>query len=398
MIVVKNVFKEFKLYKKPSDRLKEILFNKKYHTTYTATNDISFVVNDGETLGIIGQNGAGKSTLMKLLMGVIVPDSGEIHTSGKITGLLELGTGFNPNMSGYDNIFMNGMLIGMLKDEIEAKLENIISFSELGDFIYEPLKIYSSGMKMRLAFSIAIHAEPKCFLIDEALSVGDAHFQQKCMKKIQEFKNNGGSIVFVSHDMNAVKVLCDKAILLDKGIVIDYGMPEDIVNKYNFMLAQKDSNNGDIKYNSMNSYGNLNIEIMSLKIKGHTSKTNLISSGEYVDIEIYIHSKIDIQNVTVGIHIRDKYGQDMFGTNTYYQNINVSLSQNKTYICTYSMQLNLGVGKYTIGGAIHSEDWHTENCYHWIDNIEKFEITKGQGNFFIGLCRLYPDISVVEAQ
>ena len=221
MIHVENVSKRFKLYKSPADRLKEIIFRRTYHKDFQSLNDVSLHVNDGETLGIIGPNGAGKSTLLKVLSGIIIPDSGTVNISGKVTGLLELGTGFNPEMTGRQNIYMNGLLIGMTKEEIDQRIQNIIDFTELGSFIENQIKTYSSGMVMRLAFAVAYHAEPSCFLVDEALSVGDAHFQQKCMKAIKEFKEKGGSIIFVSHDLNAVKMLCDKAILLSKGKTLD---------------------------------------------------------------------------------------------------------------------------------------------------------------------------------
>jgi lipopolysaccharide transport system ATP-binding protein len=213
MISVKNISKTFKLYQAPSDRLKEILLRRCYHKNFQAVNNVSFEVQEGETLGIVGENGAGKSTILKLLTGILIPDTGSVHVSGKITGLLELGTGHNATY------------LGLSRSEIDKKLDTIIGFTELGEFIHEPIKTYSSGMVMRLAFSVAIHAEPRAFVVDEALSVGDAYFQQKCMKKIKDFKDNGGSIVFVSHDMNAVKVLCDQAILLEHGSVVEQGEP-----------------------------------------------------------------------------------------------------------------------------------------------------------------------------
>lgn len=239
MIAVDQISKRFKLYRAPSDRLKEILFRRSFHKDFHAVSDVSFTVNAGETLGIIGENGAGKSTLLKLLTGVLIPDTGQIHINGKITGLLELGTGFNPEFSGIDNIIHNATYLGLSRREINGRLDRIVEFTELGDFIHEPIKTYSSGMVMRLAFSTAIHADPTAFVVDEALSVGDAYFQQKCMEKIREFKANGGSIVFVSHDMNAVKVLCDKALLLDHGRVAEEGQPENVINAYNFLIASR---------------------------------------------------------------------------------------------------------------------------------------------------------------
>lgn len=232
MIKVEGISKRFKLYRSPADRLKEIIFQKKYHKDFVALDNISFEVGSGQILGIIGQNGAGKSTLLKILSGIVIPDTGSIRIDGKVTGLLEFGTGFNTEMTGLENIYLNGTLIGMTKDEIDQKKQVIIDFSELGEFISEPIKTYSSGMTMRLAFSIAIHADPTCFLVDEALAVGDAYFQHKCMRKIQEFRTNGGSIIFVSHDTNAVITLCDYALLLEHGKMISYGIPRSIVDLY----------------------------------------------------------------------------------------------------------------------------------------------------------------------
>ncbi len=239
VIRVSGITKRFKLYHSPKDRLKEILFRKQYHRDFTALDNVSFEVGEGETLGIIGQNGAGKSTLLKILSGVVIPDGGTIEVDGKVTGLLELGTGFNPELTGVENIYMNGTFLGMSRDELDRKKQSIIDFTELGDFVYDPIKTYSSGMLMRLAFSIAIHAEPKCFLVDEALSVGDAYFQQKCMRRIQEFRAAGGSIIFVSHDTNAVKTLCDYAIMLESGKIAMAGKPKEVVDFYQGLLLKK---------------------------------------------------------------------------------------------------------------------------------------------------------------
>src|SRR6056297_3437905 len=204
MIHVNSICKNFYLYQKPVDRLKEIFLKRCFHREHHALKEVSFEVKQGETFGIIGENGSGKSTLLKIITGILLPDSGHFHVDGRITGLLELGTGFNHEFSGLENIYMNATYIGMEKQDIHKKLDAIIAFTELGEFIHEPIKTYSSGMLMRLAFSIAYHADPACFVVDEALSVGDAHFQQKCIKTLKDFKNSGGSIVFVSHDLNSV--------------------------------------------------------------------------------------------------------------------------------------------------------------------------------------------------
>ena len=238
VLEVKNVSKLYKIYKSNTDRLKEIFTKKSYHKEFIANNNISFDLFEGETLGIIGVNGAGKSTILKIIAGVIEPTAGEVIRHGRITALLELGTGFHHQMSGYDNIYLNGTLIGMSKKEISEKIDKIIDFSELGDYIHEPIMTYSSGMSMRLAFSIAIFSEPKILIVDEALSVGDAHFQAKCTKALRDRKKENMSIIYVSHDLNSLKLLCDRVILLNHGELVDDGNPEDIINQYNFLISK----------------------------------------------------------------------------------------------------------------------------------------------------------------
>jgi homopolymeric O-antigen transport system ATP-binding protein len=392
-----SLSKTFKLYRSPADRLKEIVTRKKHHVDFHALNDISFTVEDGATLGIVGQNGAGKSTLLKILTGILMPDSGEIVINGKITGLLELGTGFNYEMTGIENLYMNGILLGMSREEIDQKRQAIVEFSELGNFVYEQLKTYSSGMTMRLAFSIAIHADPKCFVVDEALSVGDAHFQQKCMNRIREFRQAGGSIIFVSHDMNAIKVLCDKAILLNRGTVVEEGHPEDIVNHYNFLISKMNDSDEKMKLvtdNERQSYGTFEAKIMRATIKGERSGSNVIGSGEYAVITLEIESVQDLPAVTAGIMIRDKYGQDIYGTNTYHHEIDIALQRGRIVSCSFRLRLDIGPGKYTLTTALHPRDSHVDECYHWADSILSFEVAGNAGGSFVGMCKLYPDIKV----
>ena len=306
MIRVHNLTKIFKLYNSPADRLKEIVLGRKYYRKFTALQDISFTVAAGETLGIIGQNGAGKSTLLKLLMGILIPDNGEIAIDGKISGLLELTIGFNPEFTGIQNIYMNGTLRGMSKQEIDAKREKIVAFSELEDFINEPIKTYSSGMVMRLAFATAIHDDPQAFVVDEALSVGDAYFQQKCTRKIMEFKEKGVSIIFVSHDLNSVKLLSDKALLLDHGQIVDEGEPDKVISTYNYLLAKKTEGvelrlataSGKLK-----SYGNFKAEIAAVKMLNKSGQDcEVFISGEKCIIQLFLKAQEDISR-NYGGHI-----------------------------------------------------------------------------------------------
>ena len=399
ILEVKNITKVYKVYKSNFDRLKELFFNKSYHKEYISNDSISFDLYEGETLGIIGVNGAGKSTILKQIAGVITPSSGEILRHGRVTALLELGTGFNFELTGYENIYLNGTLIGMTNKEIDSKIKDIIEFSELGEYIYESIKTYSSGMTMRLAFSIAIFSEPQVLIVDEALSVGDAHFSAKCTRALKQRKEQKMSIIYVSHDLNSLKLLCDRVILLNQGKVIDEGNPEDVINHYNFLIAKLNDGNKDIKISKeTNSFGNFDIEIKNISICKDGLSLNNFITGDKVDIKIEIFSKIDIEDLTIGIHIRDKFSQDIYGTNTFYQNKKVTLKENNSYICIYSFDLNIGIGKYSLGAALHTSDWHTELCYHWYDNAVSFDISGTRENLFIGLCRLVPEIVILKKE
>ena len=233
-ISISSLSKVYPLYNSPRDRLKEALhpMRKKYHHDFYALNDISFEVEKGETMGIIGQNGSGKSTLLKILSNVLTPTSGNVIVNGKVSSLLELGTGFNPELTGIENVYFNGTLLGFTRAEMDAKLDKILTFADIGEFVRQPVKNYSSGMYVRLAFAVAIHTDPDVLIVDEALSVGDVFFQQKCFNFIRELQNKGTTFVFVSHDTTAVQNVCDRAILLRNGHIAYYGYPEEAVSRY----------------------------------------------------------------------------------------------------------------------------------------------------------------------
>ena len=394
ILEVKNITKIYKIYKSNLDRLKELFLKKPYHKEFTSNKNISFELIEGETLGIIGVNGAGKSTILKIIAGVVEATSGEILRHGRVTALLELGTGFNPEMSGYDNIFLNGTLIGMTHKECAEKADEIIAFSELGDYIYEPILTYSTGMSMRLAFSIAIYSEPQVLIVDEALSVGDAHFAAKCTKALRERKERNMSIIYVSHDLNSMKLLCDRVILLNHGEIVKEGDPEDVINDYNFLISKLNDHEEKITIKDWetSSYGTFDIEITKVSIKGNDSNSNVISSGEHSNIKVEINSNTDLSDMTVGIMIRDKFGQDIFGTNTFHHKLNINFEQSKKYICNFSMPLNIGTGKYSITAAVHSNDTHLDNCSHWLDYASDFEVAGIVGAQFIGISRLEPEV------
>jgi len=394
VLEVKNITKIYKVYKSNLDRLKEIFIDKKYHKDFKVNDNISFDLYRGETLGIIGANGAGKSTILKILARVIEPTLGEVKRHGKVTALLELGTGFNAENTGHNNIYLNGTLIGMTKEEITSKIDQIIAFSELGEYIYEPMKSYSSGMKMRLAFSIAIFSDPQILIVDEALSVGDAHFSAKCTNALRERKKQNMSIIYVSHDLNSLKILCDRAILLSHGNIIEHGSPESVINTYNFLISKQ--NNTDTLITKADednsSFGTFDVEIKNVTIKGKSSNTNTISSGENSTIEIEFKANKDIDNVNIGILIKDQFGQDIYGTTTKNYGLEFSVKKNRSYKIKFDLDLNIGIGKYSISTALTIGENHLNNCLHWMDFSQDFEILDTKDQQFIGLCRLKPTI------
>ncbi|ASP37511.1 ABC transporter ATP-binding protein [Bacterioplanes sanyensis] len=398
MFQIADLHKGFRLYQKPSDRLKEILLRRPYHRRYEALQGISFALPKGQTLGIIGQNGAGKSTLLKILSGVLLPDSGQVHMQGRVTGLLELGTGFDGALSGRANILNNGLLIGMSADEIRRQEAEIIEFAELGRFIDEPLRTYSSGMMMRLGFAIAIHANPACFLVDEALSVGDGHFQQKCMKRIREFRDQGGSIIFVSHDLNAIKQICDRALVLDDGHIVFDGDTEGAVNTYNRIMARLDGDAEDLaEQGQRHEFGTREAEILDACILGESGPAKSLATGEQARIQVTLKGHEPTQALSLGFMIRDRFGQDIYGTNSHYLKHEFELLPGQQRKLEFALPMNLAVGKYTVTLALHSEQHHLEHCYHWIDNYIGFEIAGSRVPPFAGVVALTTKLHTIDS-
>ena len=241
-IEIRNLSKMYKLYNRPLDRLKDSLglSRKKLYKEHYALKDVSFDIGEGECVGIIGTNGSGKSTILKIITGVLAPTAGTVTVNGRISALLELGAGFNPEYSGMENIFLNGTMLGFSEEEINARLDEILSFADIGDFIHQPVKTYSSGMFVRLAFAVAINIDPEILVVDEALSVGDVFFQAKCYHKFEEFKKQGKTILFVSHDLGSISKYCDRVILLNQGVMLDEGTPKAMVDMYKQLLVHQD--------------------------------------------------------------------------------------------------------------------------------------------------------------
>ncbi|MCV6589594.1 MAG: ABC transporter ATP-binding protein [Marinobacterium sp.] len=390
---VVGLTKSFRIYDRPVDRLKALLTGRCYHREYRALDDVSFTLQPGETLGVLGRNGAGKSTLLKMLNRVTLPDQGRIHCDGRITALLELGTGFDPALSGRQNIVNNGLMIGMSKMEIVAVQAQIIEFCELGEHLDQPLRGYSSGMVVRLAFAIAIHSGAHCFLIDEALSVGDGHFQQKCIAKIREFQAAGGAIVFVSHDLNAVKMICDRVLVLHDGRVIHNGAPDDGVNLYNQLMAAQACELPASSHNQK-GFGSGEARILSAQVTDTHQPRQQFSAGEVACFRFQLQAEQVLEDLTLGIMIRDRFGQDIFGTNSCLLGYPLALRAVQPLQVEMTLPLELAPGKYTLTAALHAGDNHADQCYHWCDNLLQFEVAGIHGPVFAGVCRLPVELSV----
>ena len=356
-IAVNNITKAYKLYDKPTDRLKESLglSKKKRYREILALNDVSFDVKKGECVGIIGTNGSGKSTILKIITGVLAPTMGTVTVRGRISALLELGAGFNMEYTGMENIYVNGTVMGFSREEIDARLDDIVSFADIGEFINQPVKTYSSGMFVRLAFAVAINIDPEILIVDEALSVGDAFFQVKCYHKFEEFKKQGKTILFVSHDLGSVNKYCDRVVLLNKGKKLAEGNPKDMIDLYKKVMAGQEEpelepapvsdapaseeavvehteqqlwpeTNGQHWHDVMeqnpnySSYGNGAATILDYcVIDQNHNITNVLSSGEYYTVRMKVQFHRKLSEPLFALTIRDKQGTDICGTNTMYE-------------------------------------------------------------------------------
>ena len=369
-IQVEHLSKMYKLYNKPSDRLKEALGMKVKVREHFALNDVNFQVSRGETVGIIGTNGSGKSTVLKIITGVVSPTKGEVKVDGRISALLELGAGFNGEYSGLENVYLNGTMIGFSKEEIDSKLDDILSFADIGDFIYQPVKTYSSGMFVRLAFAVAINIDPDILIVDEALSVGDVFFQAKCYRKFEEFKQKGKTIVFVSHDLNRISRYCDRVILLNKGNILDEGDPKKIVDLYKKILVQRDEVPEELEQDEVEEsiqtgtefqrpfprnpevleYGDKEAEIVDFTLEdAHGIATNTIQKMEKFTIKMKVHFKEDIDEVIYAFTIKDMRGTEITGTNTMFEKIPVEpQKKGNTQIITFRQTMNLQGGEYLL--------------------------------------------------
>ncbi|SLM61831.1 MULTISPECIES: ABC transporter ATP-binding protein [Dickeya] len=414
-IKVENLNKCYEIYDRPLDRLKQFIFppmiryltgkDKKYHKDFWALRDISFEIKKGETIGLIGRNGCGKSTLLQLICGTLSQTSGSVKTNGRIAALLELGSGFNPEFSGRENVYMNASVLGLKKTEIEQRFDDIVAFADIGEFIDQPVKNYSSGMVVRLAFAVIAHVDADILIIDEALAVGDAFFIQKCMRFLRSFMEKG-TVLFVSHDTAAVINLCNKAIYIDKGEIVSIGSPKEITAKYLASLYEEEQ---DINYSAdelsdekeitesdyrdfresivnsstlrndieifkfsyeADSFGSGGAKINSVRLLDSDGvPLSWIVGGENVILEVRCIAKEHIFQPIIGFDFKDRLGQVIFGDNTYikYRHIPSEIKAGQTVVAKFHFRLPmLPTGDYTINAAIADGTQEKHVQLHWV--------------------------------
>jgi lipopolysaccharide transport system ATP-binding protein len=401
-ISVKHVGKAYKTYSSAWSRFREWLtpFGRSRHTTTWVLNDISFEVERGQALGIVGMNGAGKSTLLKMIAGTLQASTGEIQVRGNIAALLELGIGFHPNFTGRQNAIMAGQLLGYSTAQLEALMPEIEAFAEIGAYLDQPVRIYSSGMQVRLAFSVATAIRPDVLIIDEALSVGDVYFQHKSFNRIREFREQGTTLIFVTHDKGVIQAICDRAILLDQGQLILEDKPDVVMDYYNAMLANRQGHAIDqvqgVDGEKITVSGNKLAVVEKIALLDQLGQAKeVIEVGELVRLQITVVANESLPQLVLGYLIKDRLGQAVFGTNTFHLGQSAQ-DVKKGAVLSYDFEFyaNLGVGSYSITVALHDADTHINNNYFWRDRALLFEVINTQKAHFDGVTWLHPSVQL----
>ena len=391
-IVVSNLGKAYKKYNSPWDRLAEWTDprNKVRHDLEWILKDINFQVMPGEAVGIIGINGAGKSTLLKIIAGTVAPTMGTTNISGRLAALLELGMGFHPDFSGKQNVLLSGQLLGYSAEELIDIMPQIVSFADIGDYIDRPIRFYSSGMQMRLAFSIATAFRPDILIVDEALSVGDAAFQHKCFERIRKFREQGTTLLIVSHDKQAIQSICDRALLINAGRLELEGSTESVMDYYNALIAdplpgqivQRNSADGKVQTVSGSKEASVkNISLLDL----NGNMLEVINTVAQVLLRIDVEVEEFLNALVVGFAIKDRFGQVVFGTNTHFTGqVIKNVKPGQQVRCDIKFSANLGPGSYSIQTALVNSYNHLDKNYEWRDLAMVFEVVNNSHALFAG--------------
>jgi len=387
---VESISKQYRIYNRPSDRLKETVTRGRWkvHREFWALKDISFEIEAGTTTGIIGPNGSGKSTLLQIITGTLEPTHGRVWLEGRVSALLELGAGFNAEFTGIENIFMNASLLSLSKAETEALLPEIASFAEIGDFIYQPLKTYSSGMYIRLAFAVAIAVSPQILIIDEALAVGDAVFQHRCTRRIKEMQENGTTILFVSHDPGAIRALCSRAILLNQGRMEADGPPAEVLARYQKVIMAQEAAYAQAELVREKPqptaeeidaplftyrHGNGSAEILKVELLNESHEpVAIVESGQLVQLRMQVVFHDELLDPVYGFIIRNRHGIHLYGTNTRVQGIRGAFGKPGARMeTTFSFNCWLAPDLYSISIAVHSPE---AVSFDWLDGALFFRV------------------------
>lgn len=421
-IEVKNVNKVYKLYDRLRDRMKEAFgIGKKVYKLHYALNDVSLNIYRGETVGIIGTNGSGKSTILKIITGVLNPTSGEVHVNGRISALLELGAGFNQEYNGIENIYLNGTMMGFSEKEIDAKLPAILEFADIGDYVYQPVKTYSSGMFVRLAFAVAINIEPEILIVDEALSVGDVFFQAKCYHKFEEFKEMGKTIVFVSHDLNSISKYCDRVFLLNQGNLLGEGSPKEMIDAYKRVLVgqyevpaaseqSEDAQAGEpdkaakrggaeLGYNpDAQEYGNMQAQIIEYRL---TDDRGLPTMAVLKGSEFTMHMRVKFtEHVPAPIFafsIKNVQGTEITGTNSMIEKAFLDSGEpGQVKDITFKQRMTLQGGEYLISLGVTGYRGDTFEVYHRLYDVINITVVSDKNT--VGFYDMESEVLVKDAE
>ncbi|MYM68827.1 ATP-binding cassette domain-containing protein [Pseudoduganella sp. FT55W] len=401
-ITVTKLGKAYKQYPTRWARLAEWLlpFSGQQHKLKWILQDIEFRVAPGEAVGLIGVNGAGKSTLLKLITGTTQPTTGSVYMEGRVAALLELGMGFHPDFTGRQNVIMAGQLLGLRVDEIHALMPEIEAFAEIGDYIDQPVRVYSSGMQMRLAFSVATARRPDILIVDEALSVGDTYFQHKSFERIRQYRAAGTTLLLVSHDKQAIQSVCDRAILLDAGRLSRQGPPEEIMDYYNAMIAERENATvrveelDDGKKQTTSGTGEATVSSIAL-LDESGAPVEVVDVGAEVTLQVTVTARAAIPRMVLGYMIKDRLGQTMYGTNTDLKQLPLNdVQPGSQTVYRFRFPMNLGAGTYSVATAIVSTDTHLVNNYEWRDLALVFTVVNMRRPHFEGSAFLDPAIEI----
>lgn len=417
-IRVKDISKMYKLFDRNRDRLLDALGVTKKHLykEHFALHHLSFDIKKGETVGIIGTNGAGKSTILKIITGVLSPTEGEVEINGRISALLELGAGFNPEYNGIENIYLNGTIMGFTKEEIDKRLDDILEFADIGDFVYQPVKSYSSGMFVRLAFAVAINIDPEILIVDEALSVGDVFFQAKCYKKFEDFKKEGKTILFVSHDLGSISRYCDRVILLNKGEKMEEGSPKKVINLYKRLIttSSKEKDGSDVKpkhsieenvkgdnwkdnYSinpKLEEYGDGKATIVDFAVVDEDGNlTNVIEKGSRFKIMTKVVIEEPMKDPIFTFTFKNVRGIDITGTNTMIEDINLGVcNSGEVYLATYEQDMLLQGGEYLLSMSCTSFENGELKAHHRLYDLISVTVVSDKNT--VGFYDMNSDVNV----